>query len=89
MEKAPEEITVCNLEVVAMPNGEVICAGKTVGWVKDIGKYLSKKVGDVEVILTEDELNHLLFDTDGANVEWRQEGLPLIVVRKEKDGDFE
>lgn len=44
MTKAPGEITVCHLEVVVMPNGEVICAGKTLGWVtgKDgLGKYLT------------------------------------------------
>lgn len=28
------------LEVCVMPQGEIICAGKTVGWVKDLGKYL-------------------------------------------------
>ncbi len=41
MEKNPEEITVCNLNVVVMPNGEIICKGKTVGWVKDLGEYLT------------------------------------------------
>jgi len=30
MENLPEEIILCNLEVVLMPNGEVICCGKTV-----------------------------------------------------------
>lgn len=39
--KAPKEITPCTLDVVVMPNGEVICVGKTVGWVKDLGKYLT------------------------------------------------
>lgn len=46
MEKAPEEITVCNLEVVVMPNGEVICLGKTVGWVKELGKFLTPKTNE-------------------------------------------
>jgi hypothetical protein len=41
MKNNPEEITLAKLEVVVMPNGEIICSGKTVGWVKDIGKYLS------------------------------------------------
>lgn len=31
------------LEVVQMANGELICFGKTVGWVKDLGKYLHNK----------------------------------------------
>ena len=41
--KQPDEITVCWLNVVVMPNGEVICRGKTVGWFKDLGKYLKKQ----------------------------------------------
>ena len=40
MEKQPEEITLATLEVVVMPNGEIICLGKTVGWFKDLAKYL-------------------------------------------------
>ncbi|KKT20040.1 MAG: hypothetical protein UW07_C0019G0012 [Candidatus Nomurabacteria bacterium GW2011_GWF2_43_8] len=43
MDKAPEEITVANLEVVVLPNGEVICLGKTVGWVDRLGKFLTPK----------------------------------------------
>lgn len=47
MTKAPTEITPATLDVVVMPNGEVICDGKTVGWVtgkEAIGKYLTPKV---------------------------------------------
>ncbi len=40
MEKQPKEITVCKLECVLMPQGEIICAGKTIGWFKDLKKYL-------------------------------------------------
>lgn len=40
MEKAPQTITSCTLDVVVMPNGEIICSGKVVGWVRDIGQYL-------------------------------------------------
>lgn len=40
MEKQPSEITLCNLQVVLMPNGEVISSGKTVGWFKDLKQYL-------------------------------------------------
>ena len=43
MEKQPEEITVCVLEVILMPQGEIICYGKTVGWFKDLKDYLEKK----------------------------------------------
>lgn len=38
--KQPDEITICNLQVLLMPNGEVICLGKTVGWFKDLKEYL-------------------------------------------------
>ena len=43
MNKAPETITVAALDVVVMPNGEVICVGRTVGWVKDLGPHLTPK----------------------------------------------
>ena len=43
MEQQLNEITVCNLEVVLMPQGEVICLGKTVGWFKDLKEYLTEK----------------------------------------------
>lgn len=39
--KAPDTITMMTLDVVVMPNGEIICDGKTVRWVKTLGKYLS------------------------------------------------
>jgi len=37
----PETITLCSLQVVVMPNGEIICAGKTIGFVKNIGEFLT------------------------------------------------
>jgi hypothetical protein len=40
----PEEITPAWLNVVVMPNGEVICLGKTVGWVRSLGFYLRTEV---------------------------------------------
>lgn len=43
MKENPKEITLYNLEVVVMPNGEVISLGKTVGWVEELGKFLTKK----------------------------------------------
>jgi len=32
-----------DLEVVLMPNGEVICLGKTVGWFHDLSRFLTPK----------------------------------------------
>lgn len=41
MMKNPEQITQAYLTVVVMPQGEIICAGKTIGWVNsDLGIYL-------------------------------------------------
>ena len=40
MDQLPDEITLCQLECVLMPNGEVICMGKTVGWFIDLKSYL-------------------------------------------------
>ena len=41
MKKNPKKMTVCNLEVLVMPQGEIICLGKTIGWVKELGKFLT------------------------------------------------
>jgi hypothetical protein len=43
MNKIPEAISLCNLEVVLMPNGEILCLGKSIGWFKDLKKYLTIK----------------------------------------------
>ncbi len=40
MEKLPERITVCRLQCVLMPQGEVICEGKTIEWFKDLKRHL-------------------------------------------------
>ena len=32
IEAIPEEITLCKLDAVLMPNGEVISNGKSIGW---------------------------------------------------------
>lgn len=38
MQEAPEQITIANLEVLVMPNGEIICKGQTLGWVTAHGE---------------------------------------------------
>ena len=42
MKELPKEITVCKLDCILMPQGEVLCLGKTVGWFKDLKPYLEK-----------------------------------------------
>lgn len=42
VKQIPKEITVCRLEVVLMPNGEVICNGKKLGWFKDFKQYFTR-----------------------------------------------
>jgi len=39
--KNPENITLATLQVIIMPNGEVVCLGKSIGFIKDLGKYLN------------------------------------------------
>ncbi len=41
MKEIPEEITIAKLTVLVMPNGEIICLGKRVGWFKDLKDYLT------------------------------------------------
>lgn len=43
MDKLPTDIMICKLEVIVMPNGEVMSAGKVLGWFRDLKQYLSKK----------------------------------------------
>ena len=43
MKKQPKEITICYLEVLIMPNGEILCLGKTIGWFDKFKEYLIKK----------------------------------------------
>ncbi len=45
MNKQPEVLTVCNLECLVMPNGEILCLGKSIGFFKDYKKYLEIKNG--------------------------------------------
>jgi len=42
MKKKPKEMTVCKLEVLVMPNGEILCLGKTLGWFQEFKEFLSK-----------------------------------------------
>ena len=39
----PTEITIKHLEVVVMPNGEIIFLGKTIGWFNQLKQYLTDK----------------------------------------------
>ena len=41
MDKNPNEIKLAKLEVLVMPNGEILCMGTTIGYVKNLGKYLT------------------------------------------------
>lgn len=38
--KTPAKMTVARLQVLVMPNGEVLCHGTTVGWVAKLGHLL-------------------------------------------------
>jgi hypothetical protein len=45
MTMPPRTITPAVLECVVMPNGEVICGGQTLGWVRTLGGFLRSRVG--------------------------------------------
>ena len=40
MTKQPKEMTLFKLEVLVMPNGEILCLGKTIGYFKEFEKML-------------------------------------------------
>ncbi len=40
----PDSIVPALLSVLVMPNGEIICLGKTIGWVDTHGKWLQPEV---------------------------------------------
>ena len=46
MIEKPKEPTPAELEVILMPNGEIVCHGKTVGWYKTHKQYLHEKKGN-------------------------------------------
>ena len=41
MEKCPNKIVVCDLSCLVMPNGEIICKGRTLGMFKDYKSELT------------------------------------------------
>lgn len=41
---APAVPTLANLEVVVMENGEVLCLGKSIGYVSKLGRFLTRKI---------------------------------------------
>jgi hypothetical protein len=44
----PAAITPAYLNVVVMPNGEIICLGKTVGWLHNLSPYVYVEVPDTD-----------------------------------------
>ena len=46
-----------HLEVLLMPNGEIICAGKTIGWEDSLGKYLHEPETDSLSVKNKAEIN--------------------------------
>ena len=46
MKKQPQSIITATLNVLIMPNGEIICLGKSLGWFKNFKEQLNP-VADV------------------------------------------
>jgi hypothetical protein len=47
IENVPKQMTLCNLEVLLMPNGEVFCLGKFIGWFDNLKDYLTLQEGEI------------------------------------------
>jgi len=60
--KQPENITLCKVECVLMPNGEIIIKGKTIGMFKDLQPYLEYAQEE------EDVKTNLVTDTDRKEI---------------------
>jgi len=72
MDKAPEAITVCLLDVVVMPNGEVICDGRSLGWVGKGGKGLGKNLRPLtEIVAVLDDCEQTLLRLPDVQGAWR------------------
>ena len=56
MEKQPNDIVLCKLNVVVMPQGEVICLGKTLGWFRDLKEQLTPVSDLAGQPITEEDL---------------------------------
>lgn len=60
MKEAPAVITVAALEVIVMPNGEIICAGKSLGWGRAAREVSDAGRGECVRVQWDSEL----YDTD-------------------------
>lgn len=43
MTTSPENPTLADLEVVVMPNGEILCAGKSIGYLSKLGRFVTER----------------------------------------------
>jgi hypothetical protein len=42
MKLPPKGMTICSLEVLVMPNGEILCLGQSLGYVSKLGAKLKE-----------------------------------------------
>ncbi len=54
------------LEVLVMPNNEILCGGKTIGYTKELGKYLNKPQA-IEIPFTDSDIEEL---ASGHEFDW-------------------
>ena len=59
MQNKPEEMIIGSLQVLVMPTGEIICNGKIIGYLGELGSYIKpwRKINGTE--FTEEELKEL------------------------------
>ena len=51
MKNKPEEMTLAKLDVLVMPNGEILCNGMTLGWVSEKSE-ISPALSDFKSAIT-------------------------------------
>jgi hypothetical protein len=56
MQENPKEMTLAKLDVLVMPNGEILCEGLTIGWVKQ-EVNIAKKLSDFRSAITGQPVN--------------------------------
>jgi len=85
IDKQPDEITPIYVNAVLMPQGEIICLGKTVGWLKDLINYtyIEKKNNNISL-----EIHNLIeqngYEVFGSDTTHNGHNAFLLQIKKDK-----
>lgn len=73
-----------NLEVLVMPNGEVIFLGKTIGFVDTIGKFLSTRPKSIIVPITYSDREEMM-SPSFEGFDWTIDGIKVKIINSEQE----